>query len=129
MSKELFDKYGFLIAFGVSFGFGLLFTLTPIWQLGLIAGFAGGFLVLKMKWGTLGGLGVAVAWLVYALFQIGTTQAWLVLDQVGGAIVGSGGFGGVVLLWIILLGGLLGALGGAIGSGVRILFNHKGKRE
>ncbi|MHA1731261.1 MAG: hypothetical protein ACTSU5_04925 [Promethearchaeota archaeon] len=110
-----------VVATCTSFGIALPLSLTPYWQLALLAGFAGGLICRKMKCGALSGFGVAAGWLVNFLYKFTTTQSWVVLDQVGGAIFSSSGLGWVVLILACLIGAILGFLGGAIGSGVRIL--------
>lgn len=115
---RILADYSSLVALIVSFALAFLFALTPIWHLSLLAGIIGGYFCIEMKWGTLSSfLGVSIAWLVYILTQ----NAGQTLDQIGNIILGSGGMGTIVLVLIVLLGGLFGALGGSIGSGIRIL--------
>lgn len=100
----------------ISFCLALLFTATPFWQLGLLAGFAGGICLNRMRWGALSGfLGVALAWLAYMVAQ----DAWTLLDQIGGIIIGGKEKGTIIGLVVTVIGSFLGGLGGAIGAGIR----------
>ena len=47
----MYMKYQVPIATAVVFIMAILFTLTPLWQLSLLAGVLGGFLVSKIKCG------------------------------------------------------------------------------
>ena len=120
-SSETIEKYSLSLAFCTSLGLSLVLTFQPIWQLVIAAGLAGGFWCTKMKRGAIGGTGVGIGWLIYASYMVATTKAWVVLDQVGGVIMGPSGLGSVVLLLVVLMGTLFGVLGGSIGSAIRIL--------
>lgn len=112
-----------------SFGAALLFALTPLWQLALVAGALAGLLSPRMKWGAIAGcLGTALGWLVYMGISFLTTQSYALLGQVAGIIFGSASMSSVLILLVTLIGALFGTLGGSIGSGARILFvAHKSR--
>ncbi|TFH30048.1 MAG: hypothetical protein E4G98_02795 [Promethearchaeota archaeon] len=117
-------KYQVLIATTVSFVTALLFTLTPLWQLSLLAGAMGGFLVTKLKCGAFSAfLGTVLAWSVYVIIEVVSNQTQILFDNLGGLIAGTTGLGFWLILVVILVGGLLGMLGGIIGAGIRVLVN------
>ncbi|HMF33366.1 MAG TPA: hypothetical protein VKK79_18210 [Candidatus Lokiarchaeia archaeon] len=119
-----------LVAMLWSFAIALVLAFTPLWQLSLAAGFIGGIICRKMKAGALVGLcGVALGWLVYMLLRFVTNQTYVLLDQIGNLLFGASGFGWVLVLLIALIGGLFGTLGGAIGSGTRILLEGRNARK
>lgn len=121
---KIYAKYQVLIAMLVTFIMALLFTLTPLWQLSLLAGTVGGFLVSKIKCGAFSAfVGTLLAWGVYAISEIVSNQTQILFDNLGGLIAGTSGLGVWLILLVILLGGLLGMLGGIIGAGFRILVN------
>jgi hypothetical protein len=112
-----------------SFGAALLFALTPLWQLALVAGAIGGLLSRRMKWGAIAGcVGTALGWLTYMGINFLTTQSLMLLGQVAGIIFGSISMVGILVLLVTLIGALFGTLGGSIGSGVRILFETRKTR-
>jgi len=122
---EVYMKYQVLFAIAVSFITALLFTLTPLWQLSLLAGAMGGFLVSKMKCGAFSGfVGTALAWGLYVIIEVVSNQTQVLFDNLGGLIAGTTGLGFLLIVVVILMGGLLGMLGGIIGAGIRILVNH-----
>ena len=65
--------------------------------------------------------GVSLAWLLYILVQ----GRWTLLEQVGGIVIGGTGKGLVIAVIVVILGGILGALGGYIGSGIRLLVSSE----
>ncbi|MFX0205227.1 MAG: hypothetical protein ACFFDT_04525 [Candidatus Hodarchaeota archaeon] len=96
----------------------LIFLIIPLWFLTLLAAIIGGIFCIEMKWGAFSGLiGISFAWFIYFLLNPITKLA----DQLGSLIIGSSGMGGLILLFIFLIGGVLGFLGGSIGSGIRML--------
>jgi len=116
----ILQRYAQWVPGGVSFLLALLFALTPFWYLVILAGIAGGWFTRKMRWGAFSAAaGGALAWLLYILVQ----GRWTLLEQVGGIIIGGAGKGTVIAIIIIILGGILGALGGYIGSGLRLLIS------
>lgn len=120
----MYMKYQVLFAVAVSFIMALLFSLTPLWQLSLLAGAMGGFLVSKMKCGAFSGfVGTALAWGLYVIIEVVSNQTHVLFDNLGGLIAGTAGLGFWLLLVVILVGGLLGMLGGIIGAGIHILVN------
>jgi hypothetical protein len=118
MGTDSEGKQAWLMGFGLSFLLALLFTCTPYWQLAAAAGFLGGLFLGRMHRAALSGFcGVTLAWGAYVLLQ----GAWRLLDQVGTIILGGSDRGPAIALIVVLVGGILGALGGAIGSGIRRL--------
>ncbi|MFX0152203.1 MAG: hypothetical protein ACFFAJ_15560 [Candidatus Hodarchaeota archaeon] len=96
----------------------LIFLMVPLWPLTLLAAIIGGNFCIEMKWGAFSGLiGICFAWFIYFLLNPITKLA----DQLGSLIIGSSGMGGPILLFIFLIGGVLGLLGGSIGSGIRMI--------
>ncbi|MFX0052975.1 MAG: hypothetical protein ACFE8U_16990 [Candidatus Hermodarchaeota archaeon] len=96
----------------------LIFLMVPLWPLTLLAAIIGGNFCMEMKWGAFSGLiGIYFAWFIYFLLNPITKLA----DQLGSLIIGSSGMGGPILLFIFLIGGVLGLLGGSIGSGIRMI--------
>jgi hypothetical protein len=92
--------------------------MIPFWPLTLIAAMIGGIFCIEMRWGAFSGIiGVWFAWLIHFLLNPATKLA----DQLGNLIFGSSGIGGLILIFIFLIGGIFGLLGGSIGSGIRML--------
>lgn len=119
----VYMKYQVLFAMLVSFLMALLFTLTPLWQLSILAGIMGGFLVSKMKCGAFSAfVGTALGWTVYVLINVISNQTHVLFDNLGG-LLGLTGIGFWLIVVVILVGGLLGMLGGIIGAGIRIIVN------
>lgn len=109
----------------------LLFTLTPFWQFAFLSGFLGGIFTKKMRWGLLiGFVGVVIGWGLYTLITVlfAPTMATM-LNQIGDLLIGTLGYGAVIALVVILIGGLLGLLGGAIGGESRKLFDSRKREE
>jgi hypothetical protein len=101
----------------------MLLTIVPIWQLVIIPGIITGMLNKSLKYGVLSGfIGVTLSWGIYVLVGVITRNAYIILDQFGALIFGEG-FGGLVLLLIILLASIFGAMGGGIGNGFMTLIN------
>ena len=124
--KQILDKYSFYFSILVSFIISGLFTLTPLWQLTIIAGIFGGFLCLKMKHGALGSMiGVVLSWGIYILVKIIGNNTNVLFDQLGTLIIGSTGLGFLFILIVLIVGAIFGFLGGAIGSGIRILVENR----
>jgi hypothetical protein len=126
------DKRSNYLGFIFCFIFALIFVFTPLWQLSILAGLIGGLFYSKMSKGALMGLaGVTLAWTVYIIIEISSTNVYTLFDQVGGIILGLTGFGWVFIIILILIGGIFGTLGGSFGSGIRILFevSKEGDKE
>ncbi|NPD89543.1 MAG: hypothetical protein HGN29_12560 [Asgard group archaeon] len=120
------DKRASYMGFIFCFVFALIFVFTPLWQLSILASFIGGLFYKKMNKGALiGSVGVALAWAIYIVIEISSTNVSTLFDQVGGIIIGLTGFGWIFILVLILLGAIFGSLGGSFGSGIRILFEIK----
>ena len=102
----------------VSFVLGLLFSMTNYWYLALAAGLASGSFFNQIQRGTIiSFLGVALAWMVSILGR----PSDLLLERVTGVLPLVDPTGGISIVIVILIGGLLGALGGIIGSGLKRL--------
>lgn len=120
------DKRASYMGFVFCFIFALIFVFTPLWQLSILASFIGGLFYNKMNKGALIGLaGVALAWSIYMVIEVLSTNVYALFDQVGGIILDLIGYGWVFILVLILIGAILGTLGGSFGSGVRMLIEIK----
>jgi len=114
------EKY-FLLSILVGAILAGILSLIPVWHLVLIAGIVAGLLNRTMKKGTLSGAaGVCVCWLIIMIYGMVTINAYILLDQFGALLIGSG-FGWLIFIIVLLVGTMFGALGGAIGSAVMIL--------
>lgn len=97
-------------------------SLIPIWQLVVLAGVFGGNFHNKIKQGVKSGAaGVIIYWGIFITCKLITINAYLMLDQFASLL---SIYGWIILIFIILMGAVLGALGGAIGSEVRILMDE-----
>ena len=106
------------IGFAACLIIGIIFCFTPYWQGAVLAGMVAGLCHPKRRVGFLLGLtGVAAAWGFYMTIN----QNSLLLDQVSEIIIGDKEMGFVLLLIAGLCGGILGALGGLVGSSLRSL--------
>ncbi|MFW9780444.1 MAG: hypothetical protein ACFFE8_16505 [Candidatus Heimdallarchaeota archaeon] len=95
----------------------LMVSLTPLWQLTIIAALFGGLFCTTMKRGALTGtVGVGFAWFTYMLMN----PIHTLLNQFGTLVIGQD-MGWLVLLIIFLVGSLFGFLGGSLGAGIRML--------
>jgi hypothetical protein len=116
--KKYLSKFPAVLGIGSSFVSALVFTLTPFWQLAMLAGFIGGLAFRKMRWGSISAfIGVGLAWALYVLAR----NAMRLMEQIGGIMLGADGQGATVVLLGIMVGSIIGALGGALGSGFRAL--------
>ncbi len=101
-----------------------ILCIIPIWQLVIIAGVIAGNFHKEIKRGAKSGAaGVVIFWAIFITYKIITINAYVLLDQFGALLI-SEYFGWLILLIIILMGAVLGALGGAIGSEARILMDE-----
>ncbi|MFX1390227.1 MAG: hypothetical protein ACFE9Z_09215 [Promethearchaeota archaeon] len=115
----------FILSIIVSTVIASLLSLTPVWQLIILAGIAAGVLNKKIRRGTLSGAtGVLIFWTIYVIHGMITRNTYTLLDQFGALLIGSG-FGWLLVMLVLLLGTLFGALGGAIGSGAMILIKPR----
>jgi hypothetical protein len=115
------EDRNFLMSIFIAILLAGILSLIPLWQLVIIAGIFAGFLNKSMKRGTLSGaIGVFIFWLIFIVFHIVAINAYSLLDQFGALLI-STGFGWLILIIILLVGTLLGALGGTIGSGLLML--------
>jgi hypothetical protein len=113
-SNEL--VFGIVIGLVLAFGF----AFTPVWPLAIIAAIISGLFVKKMWHGCVIGLGsVGIAWSAYVLIAITTTRVSILMDQLGQVIIGVSNSGWLLVLIVVIVGFILGALGGSLGSGIR----------
>ncbi|TFF83888.1 MAG: hypothetical protein EU552_02295 [Promethearchaeota archaeon] len=99
----------------------MLLTLVPVWQLVIIPCIVAGFFNKQLRYAILSGLtGITISWLIYIIVAFATRNTYAILDQVGALMVGTG-FGGLILLIIVVIGLLMGALGGGLGYSISIL--------
>ena len=113
-------KFPLLIGFFFSFFFGLIFAMLSFWPLVLVAAIIGGFFLDEMKWGALASaLGISLAW--FFSFLIAMNNIGLQVEQLAKLFTSAPGVGMILLLLIFLIGAFFGFLGGAIGSGIRLL--------
>ncbi|MHA1442799.1 MAG: hypothetical protein ACTSPK_13210 [Candidatus Heimdallarchaeota archaeon] len=57
------------------------------------------------------------------IIALNTTRVSILMDQLGQIIIGSTNVGWVLVLIVALVGFILGALGGSMGSGIRKLID------
>ena len=108
--------FGIIIGLALAFGF----AYTPVWPLAIIAALISGLFYKKMWHGCLIGLAsVGIAWSTYAILALNTTRVSILMEQLGQVIIGSANIGWVLVLIVVLVGFILGALGGSLGSGIR----------
>ena len=106
----------------VSFVLGLVFSMTSYWYLALAAGLASGSFFNQIQRGSIiSFLGVALAWMVSIL---GRPSDHL-LERVTGVLPLLESTGTISTVIVILFGGILGALGGFVGSGIKRRFGKK----
>lgn len=124
--QKYYIKYPQLFAGGLTFVLTMLFTLTPYWQLTILAAVIGGLLCTKTKCGILSALvGTTLAWGLYICIGVIRNNTNILFDQLGSFIIGSSGFGILLIFIILIVGALFGVLGGIIGSGIRILLDSR----
>lgn len=108
----------------------LILVFIPFWQLILIPGVIAGLLNKKIRNGIYSGLlGISIVWVLYIAQSFITRNTYVLLDQFAGVIFGSLGYGWIFFLIIILMGMVFGALGGGIGSCIRILVEMQQERD
>ncbi|MHA1111044.1 MAG: hypothetical protein ACTSRE_08065 [Promethearchaeota archaeon] len=104
-------------------------SITGIWQLVLIAGFAAGVLNYSMGRGCLsGGIGVFIGWGGIVLNGIINNNPAALLDAFG-SIMGLTGIAWVFYILVVVFGFLFGVLGGALGGGFIRLIVPKEREE
>ena len=128
MKKIKVSKFSMWIGLGVSFLASYLFSLTNVWQLVLLAGIVGGVWSQKaLKSVFSGSVGVLLGWgLSIGILSL-QQHTNLLVNQIAGLILGSESYGFLLILGVLLIGGILGALGGVIGHSIRILVYQKQK--
>lgn len=121
MSKiEITYKY-FIFTTIVAMCLTMLLTLIPVWQLIIIPGVIAGFFNKQLRYAVLSGLtGVTFSWLIYIFAALATRNIYLILEQIGQLMIGSG-FGWLILLIVLIIGILMGALGGGLGYSLSTL--------
>lgn len=129
-SKDLLFKihrktkrfYAFLISFSLTF----IFCYFSYWQMCLISGLFAGLFYNKMRKGALfGTLGVGSAWILFIIIKLASSNISELLNQISGIVIGNTSLGWVFIILVILIAFILGALSGAIGSGIRILIESR----
>jgi hypothetical protein len=92
----------------------MLFTLIPVWQLIVIPGIVAGFFNKQLRYAVLSGLaGVTISWSIYMTISIALRNTYVILEQIGDLMIGSG-FGWLIFLIILIIGIVIGALGGVL---------------
>lgn len=119
----------FLSGIALSAILAWVLSLTGIWQLVLIAGFAAGVLNYSMGRGCLsGGIGILLGWGGIMFQKIITDNPAALLDAFG-SIMGLTGISWVFYTLILVFGFLFGVLGGALGGGAIRLIVPKVREE
>ncbi|MBD3352484.1 MAG: hypothetical protein GF364_13430 [Candidatus Lokiarchaeota archaeon] len=114
--KKINSK-NFFLGVIISFTFSFVLSILPVWQLVIISAIVGGFFLKDAKIGGLASLiGVVSSWAMYLIINILTGSVWILVDQIGALLIGNSGYGFVVVIMILLIGGILGFLGGYIGT-------------
>jgi len=104
-------------------------SITGIWQLVLLAGFAAGILNYSMGRGCLsGGIGVFIGWGGIVLNGIINNNPAALLDAFG-STMGLTGIAWVFYILVVVFGFLFGVFGGALGGGLIRLIVPKEREE
>jgi len=115
---------GILLALGMSALFSFTASLTPVWQLVLVPPLLAGAISRNGRNAFGVGFGaVLLGWGGYFLIALGDPLKYVMLDQVTAVIIGSTGYGPVVLVIVLVVGGLMGGLAGMLGYSFRGLFD------
>ncbi|MHA1474035.1 MAG: hypothetical protein ACTSPA_04245 [Promethearchaeota archaeon] len=123
---EFVNKYSTYFAIFLTFILSIIFSLISFWQLTFVAAIFGGFLCTKMKCGALGAMiGMIISWGILIIIGNIRNNTIILFDQLGVLITGSTGLGFWLILIVLIVGGIIGLLGGTIGSGIRILVEPK----
>ncbi|MFX1557964.1 MAG: hypothetical protein ACFFC9_11985 [Promethearchaeota archaeon] len=113
MEKE---KMILILSFIVVYCITSVLTLIPVWHLIIIPGIIAGIMNKSMRYGILAAsIGIFVCWLVYTLFGMATRNTYVILNQIGALLFGSGS-GWIFILLILLIGAGFGFLGAVIGN-------------
>ena len=130
MKKIDLMKFSLWIGIGTAFLSSFLFSLTPWWQLALLAGILGGVWSQKTGKALLSGMiGVLMGWGLSVLLKILTQHTNVLLDQITELIFGTEGMGFLVMIGILLIGTILGTLGGIIGNAIHLLIIPKAEEK
>jgi hypothetical protein len=117
-NEELF------IGISVSFIIASIISLIPVWQLIIIPGVIVGALNKTLKKASFtSGIGTLLAWSLYTISGLVIKNTYLIFDQFGALIIGSG-YGWVFMLIILLMGLAFGIIGGALGYFIKTEYNH-----
>ncbi|TXT58877.1 MAG: membrane protein of unknown function [Promethearchaeota archaeon] len=123
------EMRNFLISILVGIFTSWALLLIPIWQLIILAGILAGVLNSTLKKGILAGaIAVGLFWLIYMIIGFVSINAYTMLDQFGGLLIGSG-FGWLIFIIVLLMGILFGALGGGIGSAMMMLVRERSETD
>lgn len=133
--KETFQKIlPFLVPIG-SFTLALALTYTPIWQLSFVVALICGFYYTDMIKGSIFGmLSIGLAWTLYLIVQVATSNISVLINQIITILTGSNTSNPtiptlLVILILIFIACIIGALGGGLGSGIRKLIQLSKKSE
>ena len=126
--RKMIEEEKIYLGIAISFILAIIFSLTSVWHLSLLAAVIGGLFYSKMGKGALASLiGVGGAWFVVIIIEIIATNVSLLLNQISGIILGSTSLGWLFIIIVILVGVIIGALGGALGTGIMILVFERKK--
>lgn len=130
MKKIDLLKFSLWIGIGTAFLSSFLFSLTPWWQLALLAGILGGVWSQKTGKALLSGMiGVLMGWGLSVLLKILTQHTNVLLAQIAELIFGIEDMGFLITIGILLIGTILGTLGGIIGNAIRLLIIPKAEEK
>ncbi len=128
--KNMTDKQRFLLSILIAMVITYALTFVEYWQLIVIPGLVAGVLNKNTKKGSRSGaIGVFLTWFIYIVYAIATRGTYIYLDQFAGLIVGSLGYGWILIVLVLVLGIVFGALSGFIGSAIAILYKAKKDRN
>jgi len=128
--KDIFVKYQNYIGYILSYILGLILIFSPIWQLMIISAIVGGLCVTNSRTGAkVGAFGIVASWLTYIIYSILISNVEILMNQVAQIIFGVGDFGFVLIVIILVLGGIIGAFSGVIGSSIRAIIIIKKDKD
>ncbi|MBD3157226.1 MAG: hypothetical protein GF309_00430 [Candidatus Lokiarchaeota archaeon] len=111
---ESIPKLPFVLVIVFVLILGVLFQLTGLWILMLLAGGIGALFCRRLKRAFIAGfLGVGLAWAILFGYLILTSQALAIADFFI-ALLGLSGLGWLVIVISIIIGALLGGFGAAL---------------
>lgn len=131
--KETFQKIlQFLVPIG-SFTLAIALSYTPIWQLSFVVALICGFYYTDMLKGFIFGMiSIGLAWTLYLIIQVTTSNTSVLINQIITIITGSNATNPaiptlLIVLILIFIACIIGALGGSLGSGIRKLIHLSNK--